>query len=243
MTNRRRLFCSAMSMLFVSKYRTSKAAKLSNIVVFGDSLAQGLYIGLYDDLSSHPDTSVKNHGKQGEGLTRPDYTEFFQGFSNSIVGAGYTDAVIIFGANDDEGLRDEDHKGYAFGSPGWESTYTGRAKAIIDTCRAQGMNVYWLGLPVLRDAERQKDAVYLNGLLEQTASQNGATFISLEDDFKGKDGKFALYLPNSEGEMVQARAEDGTHFTTYGYDMIGRKVYKAMSDLQTKTTPIMLSKS
>ncbi len=57
--------------------------------------------------------------KVGTGLTRPDYKAFVDGFIVTLGPNHITDAVIMFGANDDEGLRDDQHKGHAYASPGW----------------------------------------------------------------------------------------------------------------------------
>jgi len=66
--------------------------------------------------------------------------------------------------------------------------------------------------------------LFLNSMLQKTVQTNGGTFLPLEDNFKGADGGFALYLPDADKKLRQVRAPDGTHFTRYGYDLIAAQV-------------------
>jgi len=195
-----------------------------NIAVFGDSLADGVWAGLYDELKANPDDKLFRDSKVGAGLTRPDYEDFVNGFVASLDLDHVTDVVIMFGANDDEGLRDENHKGYLFESPGWVSAYEARMEMIISACQKHNIRVIWLGLPVMRAPDRNQDALFLNSMLQKTVQTNGGTFLPLEDNFKGADGGFALYLPDADKKLRQVRAPDGTHFTRYGYDLIAAQV-------------------
>lgn len=196
-----------------------------NIAVFGDSLADGTWSGLYQELKAHPEDKLYRDSKVGTGITRPDYDDFLAGFVATLAPDHITDAVVMFGANDyGNSLRDESHKGYLFGTPGWTKVYEQRVQNIITTCQKLGIKVYWIGLPVLRDPGRNQGALALNALLQQVTAANGARFIPLEDDFKDASGGFATHLPDAQGDLRDVRAEDGVHFTFYGYDLIARKV-------------------
>jgi hypothetical protein len=214
-----------------------QAAPGHNIAVFGDSLADGVWAGLYDELKSNPADALYRDSEVGTGLTRPDYEDFVNGFAASLDLDHVTDAVIMFGANDDEGLRDDNHKGYAFGSAGWVTAYQARMDMIISACQKHNIRVIWLGLPVMRAPDRNKDAVFLNSVLQQEAQTSGATFLPLEDSFKGTDGAFALYLPDSSKKLRQVRAPDGTHFTRYGYDLIAAQVIALIEAPPASPTP------
>jgi len=203
---------------------TSQAATVHNIAVFGDSLADGIWAGLFDKTNADPDYRLFRDSKVGAGLTRPDYDALFNDFAASLAQDHVTDAVIMFGANDDEGLRDDNHKAYLFESPGWVSTYEARMAMIIAACQQHGIKVIWVGLPVMRAPDRNQDALFMNAMLQRTVQAQHAIFLPLEDDFKGPDGGFALYLPDPDKKLRQVRAPDGTHFTRYGYDLIASQV-------------------
>jgi hypothetical protein len=206
---------------------SGRAADNRMIAVFGDSLADGTWAGLHQEL--HPDDKLFRDSKVGTGLTKPDIKDFIQGFADTLERDHINVAVVMFGANDEESLRDDDHKGFLFQTPGWTRVYVGRIEQIIEACRQHKVRVIWVGLPVLRDEALNKGALFLNGLIQDTVTKNGATFVSLEEDFKGADGGFASHLPDAKGELREARAQDGIHFTFYGYDLIAKKIYKELS--------------
>jgi hypothetical protein len=213
---------------FFSLVAVTSAGAVPVIAVFGDSLADGTWAGLYQELRHTPSASLYRDSKVGTGITRPDYDAFFNNFAATLGPDKITDVVVMFGANDEEGLRDETHKGYLFASPGWTKIYVSRVTKIITTCKAQGIKVYWLGLPVLRDSALNQGALYINSILQPAVQAAGGTFIPLQDDFKGKDGGFALTMADAKGVQRVLRAEDGVHFSLYGYDLIAKRVLAAM---------------
>jgi len=232
---RMRLKITGLALLMAASFslRPADAESPHNIAVFGDSLADGTWSALYVDIKAHPNDQLYRDSKVGTGITRPDYDAFFQSFAAKLGPDHITDAVIMFGANDvGDSLRDEQHKGYLFGSPGWTKVYESRVETIIATCHADGIKVYWLGLPVLRDAQLNQGALFLNGILQQTVQGNKAVFIPLEDDFKDSSGKFATHLPDPAGELRDVRAEDGVHFSFYGYGLIANKALAALESPQ-----------
>jgi len=193
--------------------------------VFGDSLADGTWSGLYQELKAEPRDKLYRDSKVGTGITRPDYDDFLAGFTATLGPDHVTDVVVMFGANDDgSSLRDENHKGYLYATPGWTEVYEARVRNIITICQKQGIRVFWLGLPVMRDPRRNQGAMFLNGIVRQVVTSNGAVFVPLEDDFKDANGAFATHLPDAQGDLRDVRAEDGVHFSFYGYDLIAKKV-------------------
>jgi hypothetical protein len=211
---------------FLAAFTYAGAAPV--IAVFGDSLADGTWAGLYQELRHTPTATLYRDSKVGTGITRPDYDAFFNNFATTLGPDKITDVVVMFGANDEEGLRDEAHKGYVFESAGWDKIYLSRVTKIIATCKAQGINVYWLGLPVLRDPALNQGALYINSILQPAVQAAGGVFIPLQDDFKGKDGGFTLTMADAKGVQRVLRAEDGVHFSLYGYDLIAKRVLAAM---------------
>jgi hypothetical protein len=82
-----------------------RAAQAHNIAVFGDSLADGVWAGIYQEEKANPQDRLFRDSKVGTGLTRPDYDSFVAGFIATLDPDHVTDAVVMFGANDDEGRR------------------------------------------------------------------------------------------------------------------------------------------
>lgn len=220
-------FCLTALTLFFVPPLARAADTAHNIAVFGDSLADGAWAGLHQEL--HAGDKLFRDSKVGTGLTKPDIKTFTQDFVDTLDRDHIDVAVVMFGANDEESLRDDDHKGFLFQTPGWTKVYVSRIEQIIEGCRQHKVRVIWVGLPVLRDEALNKGALFLNGLLQDTATKNGATFVPLAEDFKGADGGFTSHLPDAKGELREVRLQDGVHFTFYGYDLIAKKIYKELA--------------
>ena len=207
-----------------------------SVGVFGDSLGDGLWSGLYTATKSNANVQLFRHSKIGAGFTRPDYTSWFNDFVASLDESKLTDAVIMVGANDRQGIRDENRKGYLFQSEGWRRTYAARVDAILGELAKRHVSVIWVGLPVMRSEELNTGAQYLNEIFQDAARRNGATYLSLAESFKGEDGSFTAYQPDKSGHLRQIRAEDGVHFTGYGYEQLAAKIYAALSAPSTVQT-------
>jgi hypothetical protein len=101
-----------------------------NIGVFGDSLGDGVYGGLYLVVKSHHEDTVFHYSKVGAGLTRPDYATWFTEFTTELDRDHITHAVVMFGSNDEQGIRDENRKGYVFPTDAWKTVYTARVDGV-----------------------------------------------------------------------------------------------------------------
>ena len=200
-----------------------------NIGVFGDSLGDGVYGGLYGVIKSHPGDSVFHYSKVGAGLTRPDYAAWFAEFTTELDRDHITYAVVMFGSNDQQGIRDENRKGYVFPTDAWKAVYSARVDGVLAEFAKRKIPVIWLGLPIMRKDEMNAAATVLDAIFEAESQRRGAVFVPLMDSFKGTDGGFATHLPDAGGHLRQVRADDGIHFTPYGYDLIANTVYAAIA--------------
>jgi hypothetical protein len=196
--------------------------------VFGDSLGDGVWAGLYGLLRRHPEIGLLRRSKVGAGLTRPDYAAWIADLPKQIEAGGITVAVVMFGTNDQQGLRDETRKGHAFGSPGWKAVYAARMDAVLGVFRAHSVDTVWVGLPIMRKDEANSAAETLNTLFSEGAARAGIPFVPTIEDFKGPDGMFAVSLPDATQRQRIVRADDGVHFTIYGYELIAGKILSAI---------------
>jgi hypothetical protein len=200
-----------------------------NIGVFGDSLGDGVYGGLYLVVKSHHEDTVFHYSKVGAGLTRPDYATWFTEFTTELDRDHITHAVVMFGSNDEQGIRDENRKGYVFPTDAWKTVYTARVDGVLEEFSKRKIPVIWLGLPIMRKDEMNTGATVLDAIFLAETERRGATFLPLMDTFKGSDGGFATHLPDAAGHPRQVRADDGIHFTPYGYELIANAVYAALN--------------
>jgi len=224
-----RVAIAAWLFLYGSITLAAESASPHTIGVFGDSLGDGVWSGLYVVLKKHPEDHLFRYSKVGTGLTKPDYESWFGEFTKQLDADHISVAVIMFGANDQESIRDENRKGYLFQSEGWKRTYSAHVDAILGELSKRHIQAIWLGIPILRKDDLNKGADYLNQIFQDSAQKAGATFLPLTDDFKGPDGGFASHLPDSAGHMKQVRADDGIHFTPWGYQLVAEKVYGTLT--------------
>jgi hypothetical protein len=207
------------------------------IDVFGDSLADGLWAGLYTTLKKHPEDKLYRHSKVGTGLTNPSFNDWIKEMASELDADHPTNVVIMFGANDEQSVRDDNHKGYNFKSEGWKSVYVGRINAILSETAKRHIATVWVGLPVMRTDEMNAGASYLDQLYSTTAAQAKVRFVPLAETFKGADGAYATHLPDASGHLHLVRADDGVHFTPYGYELIADQVYPALVSPQPDAAP------
>ena len=60
-------------------------------------------------------------------------------------------AIVSFGANDTQGIYLDGH-GNTFMSEGWQRIVTERVTAVVNLLRERGVQVYWVGMPTMREA-------------------------------------------------------------------------------------------
>ena len=208
------------------------------IAVYGDSLGEGAWSGLYQILRSNTAIHVVRHSKIGSGLTRGDYAAWLAEFKADLDQSRPDVAVVMFGGNDQQSLRDENHKGYLFPGDGWKAVYAGRVDAVMNELQSRHVVTVWVGLPIMRSEELNRGARVLDAIFAAEAEQHHITFLPLANDFTDPDGGFVAYLPDQHDRSRQVRAEDGVHFTGYGYELLAEKVWAEIQKDRAVMIPV-----
>jgi len=195
-----------------------------SIGVYGDSLGDGVWSGLSGLLRKRENVRVYRRSKVGAGLTRGDFTQWLDDSRAQLLAEPIDHAILLFGANDQQGLRDENRKGYLFKTSSWEEQYSRRIGALISLLKERGATIVWLAIPIARNADFNENAVYLNALYRKIAQEQAVPFLKLDDTVTDTSGEFAAFLPDASNKLRQVRAEDGVHFTFYGYERMASKV-------------------
>jgi uncharacterized protein len=229
MKNRLAIYAILSIFLFIAPVHAADIPPVpNNIGVFGDSLGDGAWSGLYNVLRKHPEEKLFRHAKVGAGLTRGDFASWIKEFSSELDSDHINIAVVMFGANDQQSIRDENHKGYVFKSEGWKRTYLAHIDAMFAEFEKRNITVIWLGLPVMRDKALNEGGLYLDDLYANAVKAHNCIFVPLADTFKDAGGGFASHLPDATGKLRWVRADDGVHFTPYGYELIAEKALAAI---------------
>lgn len=186
------------------------------IGVFGDSMADGLYAGLYRDLRDQPNVSVTKFSQVSTGLSRYDYVDIQARTRAQLDDQPVDVAVMLFGTNDAQGI-DTGEAVHMFGTEGWKAAYGQRIDALVGLLRSRNVAVYWVGLPRMKRESFDSRMMLINGVVEARMRALGVPYIETVSLTSNADGAYEAYLPTGSGRRVLMRAHDGIHMSMAGY--------------------------
>ena len=112
-----------------ARRRLAGTAAPLTVGVFGDSLGDGVWAGLYRDLHGDKSLDVVRLSQVSTGISRYNYVDI-QAKTESQLAARHVDiAVVMFGANDQQGIVDGGQI-YPFGTDGWKAAYGRRVDKL-----------------------------------------------------------------------------------------------------------------
>ena len=194
------------------------------IGVFGDSLGDGMWMGLSRHFRRDPAVEgVERLSQASIGITNYIYVDVAEKTRDQLLTDSFDIAIVMFGANDIQGIS-HNNRVHRFRSAGWEAVYRARIDELVDLLHANGAQVYWVGLPRMRSAGYDANTIYLNSLFAEQMTALGATFIETRSVSADVDGEYGAYLPDASGTQRLMRADDGIHFTMRGYRRLAAPV-------------------
>ena len=196
------------------------------IGVFGDSLGDGLWAGLYRQLRDGKSYEVVRFSRAATGLARYDYVNIQEEAIQQLAARSIDIAVVMVGANDEQGII-EGHQVDNFDTPRWREVYAGRIDALVGLLRSRGAAVYWVGLPKMRRDGFDRKSQILNDLYASRAQALGVSFIPTVPVTVDGQGDYNDYLEEG-GRPRLMRAKDGVHMTMAGYLRIASPVSSAI---------------
>jgi hypothetical protein len=185
------------------------------VLVVGDSLADGVWSGLYRAFQEDGNMEVVNKSKPSSGFARAD-NYWTKEIDDILKDDTYQIVVVMFGANDNQAIK----SGKEYIKPGadaWDELYGQRVEAFVKKLRAKGLAVYWTGLPIMRSPDDSDDAEELNDIYREKSFINGAKFIDTWSGFTDESGRYSAVGPDMSGQIRRLRDDDGVHFTPRGY--------------------------
>ncbi len=198
-----------------------------NVVVFGDSLGDGVWAGLYHALRKDKRFNVIRKSKVATGFVRRDYYDWNEAVRETAGDTTIDIAVVIMGTNDRQTIV-EDGARYALFTDKWREIYGARVDDFTATLKSTGARIYWVGLPVMRSPTFEGDMKTFTKIFKAHAADNDVTFLTTHDLLADEDGKYAAYGTDSAGRKKLLRAEDGIHFTMQGYEKLVSPVARAI---------------
>jgi hypothetical protein len=199
----------------------------------GDSL--GEYVGnqLLFPISNTDLTDVELSYHISTGLARPDYFNWLTEIERVMSQPSPPEALVFMvGGNDDQNML-RDSEVLDLGSEAWYEEYRRRVGAFMDaSATASGSShLYWIGLPPMREIERETISVQINEIISSEAeARPWVTFVDIHALFTGPDGGFQAQLIDPQGTQRVARAPDGVHITFAGSTWVADRVWSAIED-------------
>lgn len=159
------------------------------------------------------------------GLTRPDFLDWPVRLRQVQDEQDPDVVVLFFGGNDSQAIQIEG-TWFDFGTPEWLAEYRLRVRSLMDELDNAGRDVYWMGLPIVRDQEFRMRVEVMNEIYRTEAdSFELVTFVDSWPLFTGPDGGYSEYLTDNSGALVDMRLNDGIHLTTAGAVRLARATF------------------
>jgi hypothetical protein len=123
--------------------------------------------------------------------------------------------VLMVGAND------------AVGAPDL-AAYAGRVGAMMD--QLQGRTLIWVGQPAMGRADLAANIPAVNAVFQSEAAKRPwVSYINAFALTSDASGNYTQFLADEAGVVIQARADDGVHFTSAGGKIIANAVIYAIA--------------
>ncbi len=187
------------------------------IGVFGDSMADGLWTGLYREMRDQPGVTVTKFSEVSTGLSRYDYVDIQAKTARQIAEQPIDVAVILFGTNDAQGIS-IDGEIFDFGTDGWRAAYARRVDDLVALLRGRDVAVYWVGLPEMKRAGFDAKMDLINGVVSARMAALNVPYLETETLTRNDAGEYDAYLAETgTGRRRLMRANDGIHMSMAGY--------------------------
>ena len=164
------------------------------------------------------------------GLVRPDFFNWPAQLQRQAKSFDPGAAVVMWGANDNQGVQTSAGKVYEFGSGGWEKEYRKRVGDAIAILFDGGVRrIYWVGQPIMPGSNYDRQIRLMNDIFRDEAKKHpGVQYIDTYKAFSDAGGGFSQYLRDDKGEMQQVREGDGEHLTYAGGMRLAKVVMAAV---------------
>jgi hypothetical protein len=197
-------------------------------------MADGLWGALFRKLGKDKCVAEKvkllRKAKNGSGLTRLDQYNWIDEVSAIAADPGADLFVASLGINDRQPIVEADKSRTDYGGPAFDARYESHVKELIQRATAEDGSILIVGLPVMLDPDADADAKAKNKLFEAAVKESGLAHAAYAPPWSSQPApdEYKPFLPNSRNAMVQVRATDGIHFTTFGYDLVMDSIYPSI---------------
>jgi hypothetical protein len=209
-----------------TELRTPTASDPLRLWVVGDSQAQTLGGALTEQAGASGVMTAGTHFEISSGLVRPDFYDWPGALADDVAAHDPEVVVVFLGANDGQGIVLPDGTPVqTVADPRWAVEYQRRVGGVMDSLKADGRLVVWVGQPPMRGADfdgimRHVNAAYV----AEAASRPWVVYVDPATIVGGPGGAFADVVTDPAGNPTQVRSTDGIHLSRAGADLVSAQV-------------------
>lgn len=198
------------------------------LAVLGDSLGDGIWGSIYHKLRSNKRIKIYKKVLTGGRLTGLNWLRKVKYFLRKH---DIDIAIIVIGGNDGQKLLRRGKPRLSYKTEEWKKVYIQRVTNFMKLLHKKKILTFWIGLPSTRKNVIKDQFNMLNGFYKNSAiSFTSVRFLPTRHLTVNKKDEYATYLRDASGKKIRWRANDGVHFTRYGYDKLAdyilEKIYE-----------------
>lgn len=193
-----------------------KADPTTQVIVFGDALAEFAGQGIGDLFADSEDVLVLRKAKENGGLIGMGGADWAKAIDEAVgTGKKITVAVVMLGLQDREPLKQDAATFEPLTDP-WREAYRARVDAAMRAFNDRKLPVVWIGLPPARKGEVSEDYLAMNEIYQESVRRNGGTYVDVWPGFVDEDNRYTMTGPDVDGQPAKLRTNDGAFFTKAG---------------------------
>jgi len=202
--------------------RSPTTAAPLRVFIGGDSVVRDAGESLLQLSADDPLLQSTLHYEIASGLTRPDFYDWPSALRADMVSGDPDIAIVMFGANDAQGIVGPDGTVYQrVSDPGWQAEYARRVGLVMDDLRGGRRLVLWVGQPPMREAGFNGRIEVLDRIYREQAEQRPwVTYVDTVPILGDARGAYAERLPGADGGEADVRQDDGIHLSRGGADRL-----------------------
>ena len=224
--------CHAAPLASANVAKALGEARPLRVGVFGDSFGEGLSTATHISFQHDPRFEVYGFAKQSTGFTRYRTLNLLKDTEAKLNEQPIDLAIVSFGANATQGAF-ADGQAAPYMSPAWQKVIGARAEELVHLLQARGAVVVWVGLPIMRNAEFDRQTRQMNAFYAERMCALGVRYIDALPASLDEQGQFNTWLLDpTTHQRFQARAMDGIHMSNKGYTRIIAPLLRDMQGLR-----------
>ena len=191
--------------------------------VGGDSLSLSLTVG-FGRVTSPTLVDFTRDTQLSSGLTRKDFLDWPQRLARLLIEDRPDVLVIMFGGND---YQDVIFNGQLLERPSqpWLDFYRSRVAEAMDLLNQPGLQVIWVGQPVMRNDFFATGMAHLNEIYRsEAATRSSIAYFDTWSLFTDPQGN---YTETIDGTLM--RESDGIHLTTAGGIRLAEAIWQQVA--------------